>query len=46
MPGSVKRGHFAYVLLEAGLGEKKIVIPDIHMNGEEFRDILFEEFSS
>ena len=32
-------------LLEAGLGEKKIVIPDIDMNGEEFRDILLEEFS-
>ncbi len=30
--------------LEAGLGEKKIIIPDIDINGEDFRDILCQEF--
>lgn len=31
-------------LLEAGLGERKITIEDIDMNGEEFRGLLFQEF--
>ena len=31
-------------LLEAGLGEKKITIPDIDCSVEEFRDVLFQEF--
>ena len=32
------------LLLEAGLGERKITIPDIDISSEEFRDLLFEEF--
>ena len=32
------------VLLEAGLGEKKISFPDIDCNAEAFRDKLLEEF--
>lgn len=32
------------ILLEAGLGEKKIIIPDVDMSGEDFRDLLLEEF--
>ena len=32
------------MLLEAGLGERKITIPDIDISSEEFRDLLFEEF--
>ena len=31
-------------LLEAGLGEKRITIPDIDISGEEFRKLLLEEF--
>ena len=31
-------------LLEAGLGEKKIVVPDIDMTGEEFRYLILQEF--
>lgn len=32
------------ILLEAGLGEKTITIPDVDIGSEEFRDLLFEEF--
>ena len=31
-------------LLEAGLGEKRVFIPDIDASGEEFRSILYEAF--
>ena len=31
-------------LLEAGLGEKKITIPDIDITSEDFRDFILEEF--
>ena len=31
-------------LLEAGLGERKIVFPDVDASAEEFRNILFEAF--
>ncbi len=30
--------------LEAGLGEKRITIPDIDISADEFRDILMEQF--
>ena len=31
-------------LLEAGLSEKKILVPDIDMTGEEFRNLILQEF--
>ena len=31
-------------LLEAGLGEKRVFIPDINASGEEFRSVLYEVF--
>lgn len=31
-------------LLEAGLGEKKITIPDVNASAEEFQVVLFEAF--
>ena len=31
-------------LLEAGLGEKRVFIPDIDASGEEFRSVLYEVF--
>ena len=31
-------------LLEAGLGEKKITIADIEINGEKFRELILEEY--
>lgn len=32
------------VLLEAGLGEKRVFIPDVDASGEEFRSVLYEAF--
>ncbi len=32
------------LLLEAGLGEKRITIPDIDISADEFRDILMKQF--
>ena len=32
------------VLLEAGLGEKRVFIPDIDASAEEFRSVLFKTF--
>ena len=31
-------------LVQAGLGEKKLVIPDINCSGQEFRDLLISAF--
>ena len=31
-------------LLEAGLGEKKIVIPDVNSSAEDFRSVLYEAY--
>ena len=32
------------MLLEAGLGEKKVFIPDVDASGEEFRSVLYEVY--
>ena len=32
------------ILLEAGLGEKKVFIPDVDASGEEFRSVLYQAF--
>ena len=32
------------VLLEAGLGEKRVFIPDVNASGEEFRLVLYKAF--
>ena len=32
------------MLLEAGLGEKKVFIPDVDASGEEFRLVLFKAY--